>query len=62
MLSQDIIQAYRNDNDEAVIIVGKFNGLGNEVILDSVVIPFSDLKTVAKAIDCIAEEIMQELI
>lgn len=62
MLSQDIIQVYRNDNDDVVIIVGKFNGLGSNVVLDSVAIPFADLKSAAKALDMIAEEIMQELI
>lgn len=62
MLHQDIVQVYRNDNDDAVVIIGKFDGLGKDVILDSVVIPFSDIKSVAKALDSIAEEIMQELI
>lgn len=62
MLSQDIIQVYRNSSNEAVIVVGRFKGIGNDVELESLSIPYHEIHAVANALFQVGEEIEQELI
>jgi hypothetical protein len=61
MLSQDIIQVYANDDGDAVIVVGRFQGYGISVDPEMICFGMSDARAIAKALIQLAEIAEQEL-
>jgi hypothetical protein len=62
MLSQDLIQVYSNEEGDAVIVVGVFEGVGKTVKPHHIVIPFGEMRLIATALNNLCDEIEQELI
>lgn len=61
MLSQDIIQVYENEEGDAVVVVGIFEGVGKPVNPQHIVIPICEARSIAKALCNLAELAEQEL-
>lgn len=61
MLSQDIIQVYANEDGDAVVVVGAFEGVENPVSLNHIIIPMREARSVAYALSKLAELAEQEL-
>ena len=61
MLSQDVIQVYTNCDGDAVVVVGLFEMVGKPVRLEHITIPFSEIKPVAKALNKIAKQAIEDL-
>jgi hypothetical protein len=61
MLSQDIIQVYANEEGDAVIVVGRFQGYGISVDPEIVCFDMADARAIARALMSLAEAADQEL-
>lgn len=57
MLSQNLVQVYANDDGDAVLVIGRFESVGNPVQLESIVIPFEDLESVGAALKRVYNQI-----
>lgn len=61
MLHQDIIQVYDNEDGDAVIAVGVFKGLDQPVEIQSIVIPYSEISEVSRALSKVAAKLFEDL-
>ena len=61
MLHQDIIQVYSNDDGDAVVVVGIFDQVGKTVSPESIVIPLCEIRSVAFALNKIADIAEEDL-
>lgn len=61
MLHQDIIQVYSNDDGDAVIVVGIFEDAGRPVTPEFIVIPFREIRSVAFALNKMADQAEEDL-
>lgn len=61
MLHQDIIQVYPNNDGDAVIVVGIFEEAGKTVTPESIVVPFREIRSVAFALNKMADQAEEDL-
>lgn len=60
MLSQNLVQVYINEEGDAVVVIGVYEGVGKSINPHHIVIPFQELMLVSKALNDIYEELQQE--